>query len=165
MMDETISESSKQGRTIDRDKRKLMEASEGKEATTSAVSTYLEKFGDPTELEDKGKVPFGEVLQYSLGLVGRHVLVRFEAVREAIAILYHVDALVAKVTDDEHVRWYREEKERDPELGVGDACKDCGKYRVRNELGQDGSHQGHLPNQRHRCLHNDTGLDDLKEMC
>lgn len=72
---------------------------------SSAVSTHLEEFGDPTKLENEGVVPFGEILQYSLGLIGRHVLVGFEGIREAIALLEHIDALVAKVTNDEHVRW------------------------------------------------------------
>ena len=78
---------------------------EGEGAVGSAVSTYREEFGDPTKFEDEGMVPFGEVFQYCLGFVGRHVVVGFEVIREAITLLDHVDALVAKVTDDEHVSW------------------------------------------------------------
>ena len=72
---------------------------------SSPVSTYLEEFGYPPKLEDEGVIPFGEILQYSLGLVGCHVLVGIEGIREAIALLDHVDALVPKLTNDEHVRW------------------------------------------------------------
>ena len=82
----------------------LMNAREEEGTVSSAVSTYFEEFGDPTKLEHEREVPFGEILQYSLGHIGRHVLVGFEVVREAIALLDRVDALVAKVTDDEHVR-------------------------------------------------------------
>lgn len=129
---------------------------------SSAVSTYREEFGDPTKLEDEGVIPFGEVFQYSLGLVGRHVFVGFEVIGEAITLLDHVDALVAKVTDDEHVRWEHEAKEGDPEPGTGHACQDSGKDGLRNEEDRERSHQGHLLDEGHRCLHADTSLGDLE---
>lgn len=134
----------------------------GEGAVSSAVSTYHEEFGDPTKLEDEGEVPFGEVFQYSLGLVGCHVLVGFGVVREAIALLDHVDALVAKLADDEHVRREHQAKEGDPELGIGHACQHSRKDSLRDEEDRNGSHEGRLLDHSHRYLHADTRLDDLK---
>ncbi len=137
---------------------------DGKVAVGSAVSTYREEFGDPTKFEDEGVVPFGEVFQYCLGFVGLHVLVGFEVICEAITLLDHVDALVAKVTDDEHVSWQHDAKEGDPELGIGHACQDSGKDGLRDEEDREDSHQGHLLNQSQRFLHADTRLGYLEGM-
>lgn len=145
-------------------KRKLVHASEGKNVASAEVSTYLEEFGDPTKLEDEGSVPLGEVFQYNLGHVGRHVFVGFAIIREAIALLDHVDALVAKVINDEHVRWEHEAKEGDPELGIGQACYYSGKNGLRDEEDREESHQGNLFDQSHRYLHADTRLNHLKGM-
>ncbi len=140
-----------------------MRDGEGEEAVGLAASTYREEFGDPTKFEDEGVVPFSKVFQYCLGFVGRHVLVGFDVVCEAITLLDHVDALVAKVTDDEHVSWQHEEKEGDPELGIGHACQDGGKDGLRDEEDREGSHQGHL-DESQRFLHADTRLGCLKGM-
>ena len=142
-----------------------MDVIEGEGAVTSAVSTHLEEFGDPTKFEDERKVPFSQVFQYSLGLVGCHVLVGFEVICETIVLLDHVDALVAEVTDDEQVRWEHEVKKRGPELGIGHACQESGKDGLRDEEDRDGSHQGHLLDQSHRYLHVTTPLGDFKGMC
>lgn len=136
----------------------------GERTVNPATNTYHEELGDPTKLENEGEVPFGEVFQHSLGLVGRHVLVRFEVIREAIALLDHVDALVAKATDNEHVRWEHQAKESDPELGIGNACQDSWKNSSRDEEDRNGSHQGHFLHQSHGCLHIDTRSDGLKRM-
>ncbi len=117
---------------------------------SSAVSTYLEEFGDPAELEYERRVPLSDVLQYSLGLIGSHVLVSFEVIGEAIALLDHVDALVAKVTDDEHVSWKQHAKEGDPEIGIRDACQHSGKDGLRDEEDRGSSHQGYFLDQSHR---------------
>ena len=130
-------------------------------AVASAVSTYREEFGDPTKFEEEGVVPFSEVFQYCLGFVGRHVLVGFEVICETITLLDHVDALVAKVTDDEHVSWQREAKEGDRELGIGHACQDGGKDDLRHEEDREGGHQGHLLDESQKCLHADTRLGHL----
>ena len=131
---------------------------------SSTVSTYHEEFGDPAKLEDEGKVPFCEILQNSLRFVGRHVFVGFQVISEAIVLLDHVDALVAKVTDDEHVRWDQEAKKSDPELGIGPAGQSSGKDGLRDEEQWEGSHQGHLLDESGECLHADTCLGNLKRM-
>lgn len=142
-----------------------MHAIQGNAPVNSAVSTYLEEFRDPTKFEDEGKVPFREVFEDSLRLVWRHVLVGFEVIREAIALLDHVDALVAKVSDDEHVRWEHEAKEGDPELGIGHACLDNRQDGSRDQEDRKESHQGHLLDESHESLHTGTRLGDMKGIC
>ena len=119
-------------------------------SATTAVSTYLEEFGDPAKFEDERRVPFSDVLQYSLGLIGSHVLISFGVISEAIALLDHVDALVAEVADDEHVSWKQHAKKGDPEVGIRDACQDSGKDGLRNEEDRGTSHQGYFLDQSHR---------------
>ena len=121
--------------------------------------------GDPTKLEEEGGLPFGDVFQYSLRLVGCHGLVGFEVIREAMLFLDHVDALVAEVTDDEHVRWEHEAKKGDPELSAVHACQDRRKDGLRDEEDRDSSHQGHLADQSHRPLHVFLSVGDLTGMC
>ena len=77
-------------------------------------------------------------------------------------LLDQVDTLVAKVTDDEHVRWEHEAKVGDPELGTGHACQDSGKDGLRNEEERERSHQGHLLDESHKCLHADMCLGDFR---
>ena len=105
----------------------MMDVYEEEGDLMSAVSTYLEEFGNPTKFEYERGVPFGEILQYSLRLIGRHVLVGFEVIREAIALLDHVDALVAKVTDNKHVSREHQTKEGDPEMEICHACQHSGE--------------------------------------
>lgn len=110
----------------------------------SAVGTYLEEFRDPTKLEYERAVPFSEILQYSLSLIGRHVLVGFGVTRKAVGLLDQVDALVAKVTDDEHVRRKHQANECDPEMEICQACQHGGDNGLQDEEDRDGSHQGQL---------------------
>ena len=81
--------------------RQPIDASEEEEAVSSAVSTYLEEFGDPAELEDERGVPFSEILENDLGFIWRHVLVGSKVIREAVTFLDHFDTLVAELADDE----------------------------------------------------------------
>lgn len=130
----------------------------------SAVSTYLEEFRDPTKLEYERAVPFSEILQYSLSLIGRHVLVGFRVIRKAVDLLDQVDALVAKVTDDEHVRRKHQANECDPKKGICQACQHGGDNGLEDKEDGDVSHQCRLLDQNHRCLGADVHFDDLKGM-
>ena len=85
--------------------RKPIDASEEAGAVSSAVSTYLEEFRDPPELEYERAVPFGKIFENGLSVIRGHVLVGFRVIGEAVVLLDHVDALVAKLTDDKQIRW------------------------------------------------------------
>ena len=96
----------------------------GKGAISPKISTYLEEFGDPTKFKGEGEIEFSKVFQYNLGDIGRHVPIRLEVIREAIDLLDLVDAAIAKITDDGHVRWQSVFKEDVPESGIDQACHD-----------------------------------------
>lgn len=119
----------------------------GKGAMSSRVSTYHEELRDPAEFEDEGKFIFGHVLHNNLRLVGRHILVGIRVFRVAIGLLDLVDALVAKDTDKERVRWEHEANERDPELEAGHALHDHGKDDLPDGEPREDSHQGQLLDQ------------------
>lgn len=131
----------------------MMTLLRGKGAMSSTISTYREEFGDPPELEDEGKFSFRYVLQNKLSLVGHHVLVGFWVLREAKGLLDLVDGLVAKNTDDEHVRWNHIAKEDFPEPEVSPASQDDGNDWL--DDGKDG-----LPEGEHR---EDDHQDQLLE--
>lgn len=136
----------------------------GEGAVIPKISTYLEELGDPTKLEGEGEIMFSKVLQYNLGHVGRHVFIRFEVMREAIHLLDFVDATIAKIIDDEHVRWQSVAKEGPPESRIGQARHDeiTGSWRDPEE--KQGNHHGSSCDKSHKRIHIESRLRHLKRM-
>ena len=129
---------------------------------SSQQGTHLEEFRDPAKLEHERAVPFGHVLQYHLGLIRRHVLVRIDIIREAKALLDCTDALVAKVVNDEQVRWECEGKDGDPESPIHHARQEHETDNLGGEEDGNGSHQGQLLDRSDSEFHENTRFGGTK---
>ena len=134
----------------------------GEGAVSPKISTYLEEFDDPTKFKGEGEIEFSKVFQYNLGHIGRHVSIRFEVVREAIDLLDLVDAMMAEIMDEEHVRWQSVGKQDVPESGTGQACHDERTGDGRHQEEKKGNHHGHLFDESHQEIHVDSRLRHVK---